>query len=55
MLFQLASNVNFLMTSALRAIAFMPYGALLDLWRWDVFKGKKYLNYRVFELYSFES
>ena len=34
-----ASNVNFLMASALRTIAFLPYGALLDLWRWDVFQG----------------
>ena len=28
------------MTSALRAIAFLPYGALMDLWRWDIFSGK---------------
>ncbi|XP_066933378.1 angiotensin-converting enzyme-like [Clytia hemisphaerica] len=34
-----ASNLNFLMTSALRTIAFLPYGALMDIWRWEIFKG----------------
>jgi peptidyl-dipeptidase A len=33
------SNINFLMKMALSKIAFMPFGYLLDKYRWNVFRG----------------
>jgi len=35
----LETDVNYLMSVALDKIAFMPFGYLMDLWRWDVFDG----------------
>jgi peptidyl-dipeptidase A len=32
--------VNFQMKTALDKIAFLPFGRLMDQWRWDVFSGK---------------
>jgi peptidyl-dipeptidase A len=32
--------VNFQMKTALEKIAFLPFGRLMDQWRWDVFSGK---------------
>ncbi len=32
--------MNFLMTEALKKIAFIPFGYLIDQWRWDLFAGK---------------
>jgi peptidyl-dipeptidase A len=32
--------VNFQMRKALEKIAFLPFGKLIDQWRWDVFSGK---------------
>ena len=34
------SDVNFLLKRALQSIAFLPFGKLIDQWRWDVFSGK---------------
>ncbi|XP_055997291.1 uncharacterized protein LOC130047084 isoform X2 [Ostrea edulis] len=33
------SDLNFLMVQALRKIAFLPFGYLIDQWRWSVFSG----------------
>ena len=33
------SDLNFLMAQALRKIAFLPFGYLIDQWRWSVFSG----------------
>nr|XP_011423379.2 uncharacterized protein LOC105325490 isoform X2 [Crassostrea gigas] len=33
------SDLNFLMAMALRKIAFLPFGYLIDQWRWSVFNG----------------
>ncbi|UYV61430.1 hypothetical protein LAZ67_1004800 [Cordylochernes scorpioides] len=33
------AEINFLMSMALEKIAFLPFGYLIDLWRWDVFRG----------------
>jgi len=33
-------NINALMQIALQKVAFLPFGLLIDLWRWDVFSGK---------------
>lgn len=33
------SDLNFLMAMALRKIAFLPFGYLIDQWRWGVFSG----------------
>lgn len=33
------SSINFLMKNALKEIAILPYGYLIDKWRWDVFRG----------------
>ncbi|KAB0795435.1 hypothetical protein PPYR_12274 [Photinus pyralis] len=35
-----SSNLNALMNMALERIAFLPFGLLIDKWRWDVFSGK---------------
>ncbi|UYV73685.1 hypothetical protein LAZ67_11000346 [Cordylochernes scorpioides] len=32
-------EINFLMFMALEKIAFLPFSYLIDLWRWDVFRG----------------
>ncbi|MDI3290727.1 M2 family metallopeptidase [Polyangium sp. 15x6] len=34
------AETNFLMKQALSKIAFLPFGKLIDQWRWDVFAGK---------------
>lgn len=33
------ATINFLMSMALGKIAFLPFGYLMDLWRWSVFDG----------------
>uniref|UniRef100_A0A0P4W2J2 Angiotensin-converting enzyme n=1 Tax=Scylla olivacea TaxID=85551 RepID=A0A0P4W2J2_SCYOL len=33
-------DINFLMNMALDKITFLPFGYLMDLWRWDVFSGR---------------
>ncbi|XXY90810.1 M2 family metallopeptidase [Sorangium sp. So ce296] len=32
--------INFLLKTALDKVAFLPFGKLIDQWRWDVFSGK---------------
>ena len=34
-----AFYLNVLMTTALDKLAFMPFGLLMDRWRWQVFDG----------------
>uniref|UniRef100_UPI00358E57EB angiotensin-converting enzyme isoform X2 n=1 Tax=Myxine glutinosa TaxID=7769 RepID=UPI00358E57EB len=34
------STINYLINMALQKIAFLPFGYLIDLWRWKVFSGK---------------
>jgi len=34
------ADINFLMNMALEKITFLPFGYLMDSWRWDVFSGK---------------
>ena len=34
------ATINFLMKMALDKVAFLPFGKLIDEWRWDVFDGK---------------
>jgi peptidyl-dipeptidase A len=34
------AETNFLLKQALDKIAFLPFGKLIDQWRWDVFSGK---------------
>ncbi|XP_050539416.1 angiotensin-converting enzyme-like isoform X2 [Daktulosphaira vitifoliae] len=34
------ADINYLYQIGLQKIAFLPFGYLMDLWRWDVFKGK---------------
>lgn len=34
------AELNFLMKMALDKVAFLPFGKLVDQWRWDVFAGK---------------
>ncbi|XP_049283959.1 angiotensin-converting enzyme-like [Anopheles funestus] len=34
-----ADNVNALFEMALERVAFLPFGFLIDMWRWDVFSG----------------
>lgn len=36
----LESDINFLMNMALDKIAFLPFGYLMDQWRWKVFDGR---------------
>lgn len=36
----LETDTNYLLKMALEKIAFLPFGYLIDLWRWDVFSGK---------------
>ena len=33
------SEMNVLMKYALEKVAFLPYGYLIDIWRWKVFDG----------------
>ncbi|XP_055587303.1 angiotensin-converting enzyme-like [Uranotaenia lowii] len=35
-----ADNINALFSMALERVAFLPFGYLIDLWRWDVFSGQ---------------
>lgn len=32
-------NINALLSEALKRVAFLPFGLLIDKWRWDVFSG----------------
>ncbi|XP_023569948.1 angiotensin-converting enzyme isoform X1 [Octodon degus] len=34
------SDINYLLKMALEKIAFLPFGYLIDQWRWDVFSGR---------------
>ncbi len=34
------ADMNLLMSRALEGIAFLPFGKMIDQWRWDVFSGK---------------
>lgn len=34
------ADLNFLMKQALAKVSFLPFGKLIDQWRWDVFSGK---------------
>ncbi|XP_066994765.2 angiotensin-converting enzyme [Anabrus simplex] len=34
------ADLNFLFLMALQKVAFLPFGYLVDKWRWDVFEGK---------------
>lgn len=34
------SELNYLYNIGLEKIAFLPFAYLMDLWRWDVFKGR---------------
>ncbi|XP_070538259.1 angiotensin-converting enzyme-like [Ptychodera flava] len=34
------SDLNYLMSQALKKIVFLPFGLIMDLWRWDVYAGK---------------
>ena len=34
------SDINALMKMALRKVAFLPFGFLINQWRWKVFSGK---------------
>lgn len=34
------SDINFLMSQALQKLAFLPFGYLVDRWRWRVFSGE---------------
>ena len=34
------STLNYLMLQALDTVAFLPFGYLIDQWRWDVFSGE---------------
>lgn len=36
----LETDTNYLLKMALEKIAFLPFGYLIDLWRWDVFSGQ---------------
>nr|XP_053649845.1 angiotensin-converting enzyme-like [Cherax quadricarinatus] len=38
------ADINFLLSMALSKITFLPFGYLIDLWRWDVFSGKTLEN-----------
>ncbi|XP_067126754.1 angiotensin-converting enzyme-like isoform X2 [Centruroides vittatus] len=34
------SDINFLMEMALKKVAFLPFGYILDKWRWEVYSGE---------------
>ena len=47
------STINYQLSIALDKLAFLPFGYLMDLWRWDVFSGKAHsseINRRWWEL-----
>lgn len=33
------ADINYLMSQALSKVAFLPFGYLIDQWRWSVFRG----------------
>lgn len=33
-------ELNFLMEMALQKLGFLPFGYIIDKWRWDLFSGK---------------
>ncbi|KAL7025993.1 hypothetical protein ACKWTF_013731 [Chironomus riparius] len=35
-----ADNINALFKMALERVAFLPFGLIIDMWRWDLFSGK---------------
>ena len=35
-----SGDINFLLKRALSKIAFLPFGYMIDKWRWGVFKGE---------------
>jgi peptidyl-dipeptidase A len=39
-LFIVESDINYLLKMALEKIAFLPFGYLIDQWRWSVFSGR---------------
>lgn len=34
------ADINALLLTALKSIAFLPFGLLIDKWRWEVFSGE---------------
>ena len=38
-IFILEGDINFLFQMALDKVAFLPFGYLIDQWRWGVFRG----------------
>jgi len=47
------TTLNYQMSMALKKIAFLPFGYLMDVWRWDVFSGRTtsdHLNRRWWQL-----
>ena len=38
--FFIETDINVLMKTALREVAFLPFGFLIDQWRWKVFSGE---------------
>lgn len=34
------ATINYLFLQGLQKIVFLPFAYVIDLWRWDVFKGK---------------
>lgn len=38
------ADLNFMMKQALAKVSFLPFGKLIDQWRWDVFSGKTPAN-----------
>ena len=38
------NDINALYMEALERVAFLPFGLLIDKWRWDVFSGKASVN-----------
>lgn len=38
-------DINFMMRQALQKVAFLPFGYLIDLWRWKVFDGTYNTSY----------
>ena len=33
------ADINYLMSQALKKIAFLPFGYLIDQWRWSMYRG----------------
>ena len=56
-------ELNFLMKIALNKVAFLPFGYLIDKWRWNVFNGNidennynsKWWQYRLVNCQNFVS